>query len=335
MRRGCADGRFWHPSCESNGGIRRILVFESLGTSPSFDACERKKLTIIKLSGNFEYDRLHAESRTAAAEGKDGYTMKAVSGVFRSRSDAERAIAAMNSVGMSQEQITLLTPGDGTGLQSVPADAAEQPGMGKAIAAVLGGTAGLSGAALIIAAIPGVGPITAIGLLGSAILGAAGAGVGAAAGGKLENSMTEGLPEDELFVYEDALRRGRSVVIALVEDDSAATHTRELLSAEGAEAVDAARDQWWIGLRDAEREHYSALGRNFGNDERLYRLGFESALHARTRCKEYDQVMAEMTAQIEDLERQYPGVDVAEPFTRGYERGRDYYQQLCDKSKAA
>jgi len=261
--------------------------------------------------------------------------MEAVSGVFRSRSDAEHAMAEMRSIGLPAEQITLLTPERAeTELQSVPADAAEQPGMGKAIGAVLGASAGLSGGALVMAAIPGVGLITAIGLLGSAVLGAAGAGIGAAAGGRLEDSMTEGLPEDELFVYEDALRKGRSIVMALA-DEAKAPLLRELLKAEGAEAVDAAREQWWIGLRDAEHEHYSTLGRNFTEDEKFYRLGFESALHARTRCKEYDQVMGEMDAEIEDLERQHPGVDVAEPFTRGYERGRDYYQQLCSESRAA
>ncbi len=88
-------------------------------------------------------------------------------------------------------------------------------------------------------------------------------------------------------------------------------------------------------MRSAEQEHYSSHGRNFGNDEKFYRLGFESALHARTRCMEYDQTMAEMDSKIEELEHQYPGVDVAEPFRKGYERGRDYYQQLCDESKAA
>jgi len=244
-------------------------------------------------------------------------------------------MAEMRSIGLPADQITLLTPGQAeTELQSVPADAAEQPGMGKAIGAVVGASAGLSGGALVMAAIPGVGLITAIGLLGSAVLGAAGAGIGAAAGGKLEDSMTEGLPEDELFVYEDALRKGRSVVIALA-DEAKAPLLRELLKAEGAEAVDAAREQWWIGLRDAEHEHYSTLGRNFTEDETFYRLGFESALHARTRCKEYDQVMGEMDAEIEELERQHPGVDIAEPFTRGYERGRDYYQQFCSESRAA
>jgi len=208
--------------------------------------------------------------------------------------------------------------------------------MGKALGALAGTAAGFSAGTLLVAAlIPGVGPITAIGLLGGAVAAAAGATVGAVAGGKLENAMTEGLPEDELFVYEDALRQGRSVVIALAEDDAEASRIRGLLDAEGAEAVDAAREKWWIGLRSAEEEHYSGQGRRFADDERFYRLGFEAALHARTRCKEYDQTLAEMSVKIEELERQHPGIDVAEPFRKGYERGRDYYQQLCNESKAA
>jgi hypothetical protein len=147
--------------------------------------------------------------------------------------------------------------------------------------------------------------------------------------------MTEGLPEDEIFVYEDALRNGRSVVIALAEDAAAVRPISELLRSEGAEATDAAREQWWIGLRSAEREHYLKLGGNFRDDEKFYRLGFEAALHARTRCKEFDQVSAEMASDLKELERQYPDAEIAAPFTRGYQRGREYYQHLCEESKAA
>jgi hypothetical protein len=103
----------------------------------------------------------------------------------------------------------------------------------------------------------------------------------------------------------------------------------------GAEEVDAARQQWWIGLRSAEREHYSSSGRDFGDDEEFYRLGFEDALHARTRCMEFDQVSAEMSSRLEDLQREHPGEKIEEPYTRGYQRGREYYQHLCDESKAA
>jgi len=265
--------------------------------------------------------------------------MEAITGVFHSRPDAERAAERLRAAGVKADRITLLTPGKTDKiekeLEMVPFVAAEQSGMGKAIGGVVGAAAGLSGGPLLAAFLPGVGPIMAVGLLGAAVLAAAGASVGAVAGGKLENSMTEGLPEDELFVYEDALRKGRSVVIALTEQRSDAARLRELLKAEGAEAIDAAQQQWWIGLRSAEQEHYSKFSRNFSDDEKFYRLGFEAALHARTRCQEYDQALAEMTAAIEELQRQYPGAEVAEPFRRGYERGREHYQHLCDESRAA
>jgi len=262
--------------------------------------------------------------------------MQAVSAVFLSKTQAEQAVRKLQSSGLQADRVSLLTSG-GKGLkklESVPVDTAEQPGMGTAIGAVVGGAAGLSGG-LIAAVVPGVGPVTAVGLLGAAILSAAGASLGAVAGGSLENFMTEGLPEDEIFVYEDALRKGRSVVIALAEDAAEAGSFRKLLKSEGAEAIDAAREQWWIGLRSAEQEHYLTFGRDFRDDEKFYRLGFEAALHARSRCKEFDQVSAEMASDLEDLERQYPGIEVAEPFTRGYQRGREHYQHLCEESRAA
>jgi hypothetical protein len=263
--------------------------------------------------------------------------MKAVTGVFSSQSDAQRSLAQLRALGLTEDRLTLLVPGGiDTHEEAIPTVSAEQSGMGKTIGALVGAATGLSGGPLLVAAlIPGVGPITAIGLLGGAVVAAAGASLGAAAGGKLENAVTEGLPEDEIFVYEDALRKGRSVVIALASDNIEASLFRELLRTEDAESVDAAREKWWIGLRSAEQEHYSSHGRNFTEDEQFYRLGFESALHARTRCKEYDQVLAEMDTKIEEIEQQYPGREAGEPFRKGYERGRDYYQQLCNESKAA
>jgi len=265
--------------------------------------------------------------------------MEAVSGVFQTRTTAERAVQEAAKAGIPAEKITLLTPGSMDQIEkempSVPTDATEQPGMGKAIGALLGGGVGITGGSLLVALVPGVGPITALGLLGAAILGAAGATVGAAVGDRMEKSSIEGLPEDEIFVYEDALRQGRSVVVALAENEDSASLLREHMKREGAESVDAAREQWWIGLRSAEESHYSKTGKNFADDERFYRLGFQAALHARTRCMEFDQVSGEMNAALEDVQREHPGVDVEEAFTRGYQRGRDYYQELCDQNTKA
>lgn len=265
--------------------------------------------------------------------------MEAVSGVFNTRTAAERVVQEAATAGISADKVTLLTPGSvdriDKEMPSVPTDSTEQPGMGKAIGALVGGGVGLTGGSLLIALVPGVGPITAIGLLGAAIAGAAGATVGATVGDKMEKSSIEGLPEDEIFVYEDALRQGRSVVVALAENEESASRLRELMKKEGAESVDAAREQWWIGLRSAEESHYSKSGKNFANDERFYRLGFQAALHSKTRCMEFDQVSGAMNAALEDVQREHPGVDVEEAFTRGYQRGRDYYQQLCDENKQA
>jgi hypothetical protein len=250
--------------------------------------------------------------------------MKTVTGVFASQSKAEQVAQRLRAAGFPEDRITALFPGElSRAAQSIPADPTEQPGMGKAMGAIVGGAAGLSGAVLV-AAIPGVGPVTAIGLLGASILGLAGAGAGAAVGSMLEDATTEGLPEDEIFVYEDALRQGRSVVVALADDQASAASARNIMAEQAAETVDAAREQWWIGLRSAECEHYRKLGRNLDQDEMFYRMGFEAALHARTRCQEYDQVLGEMTNNLEELQRRYPGLDIEKPYTRGYERGREY-----------
>lgn len=262
--------------------------------------------------------------------------MQAVTGVFSSQAEAEQVVGKLQESGLHKDRVTLLTPGaqTETQLESVPVDTAEQPGIGKAIGALVGGTTGLS-AGLVAAAIPGVGMVTALGILGAAVLTAAGAGVGAAVGGSLENDTSRGLPEDEIFVYEDALRKGRSVVMVLAENDDEVGRVRELLKSQGAESVDDARDQWWIGLRSAEQEHYSKSGGKFSNDEKFYRVGFEAALHSRNRCREFDQVSSEMANNIEELERAHPGQEVSDAFTRGYQRGREYYERMCEESKAA
>lgn len=269
--------------------------------------------------------------------------MEAITGVFKTRTLAENAVKEALKMGISPDQVTLLTPGSADQIhkeiQAAPIDAAEQPGMGEAMGALAGGGVGLAGGAVLMALVPGVGPIAAIGLLGAAILTAAGATIGGVAGARAEESGYEGLPEDEIFVYEDALRKGRSVVIAMPDSEHSASLLRGLLNRAGAESVDAAREQWWIGLRSSEENRYpesaETSGKTFADDERFYRLGFEAALHARTRCMEFDQVSAAMDAALEDVQRANPGVEVEEAFTRGYQRGREYYQQLCDETRKA
>ena len=256
--------------------------------------------------------------------------MRTVAGVFASSANARNAVRKLRAMGLPEDKLAVLLPGDVDAGAKVPVTAAEQPGIAKALAGTVGAVAGAAGGMelgmALTAVIAGVGPILVGGFLGAAILGVLGAEVGVAAGAKLEAFLSEGLPEDEIYVYEDALRQGRSVVIALAADDRGAEAICAVMRQHEVETIDAARERWWIGLRDAEREHYEGTGKTFQPDEIFYRRGFQAALHARTRGKEYDQVLNEMAQDIEDLRRQYPGSEVEEPFRRGYERGRAHFE---------
>jgi hypothetical protein len=173
--------------------------------------------------------------------------MKSVAGTFASRSDAERGAAALLASGVDRGRISFLVPGmTESELESVtPTSDTEGSGTGKAIGAVVGGASGAAlgsfGAAAASLLIPGVGPVAAIGLAAMALFGAGGAVAGAAVGGSVENRLSDGVPRDELPLYEDALRNGRSVVIVMADGDDEASAMRTMLEKSGAECIDGER----------------------------------------------------------------------------------------------
>jgi hypothetical protein len=257
--------------------------------------------------------------------------MSTVAGIFNSRADAESAVGALEGAGFGEDRISLLTPGASQSqLDDVPTTETEQPGMGKALGGTVGGALGIAGGLQLGAAaaslfLPGVGPIIAAGI-GAAVLGAGGLATGAAVGGSLEDSMARGLPHDEMFVYEDALRRGRTVVIVVAEDDARGDTARGIISQAGAESVDAAREEWWVGLRDGEEAEYTVDGGDFSVEEPVYRRGFEAALHPSGRGRSYDEDAAR-------LRECYGGECEESAFRHGYERGRRYHEELVEKHK--
>jgi hypothetical protein len=249
--------------------------------------------------------------------------MRSIAGIFVAREDAARVAGQLTGLGIPREHVSLLVPGNGEhAVEQVPTTETEQPGMGAVLGAVLGGATGISGGAAASILLPGVGPVIGIGLAAMALLGATGAVAGAAVGGALENSLADGLPRDELFVYEDALRQGRSVVLALTDDEARAERVREALSRAGAEDVDTARERWWIGLRDAEHEHYRDEGGEFTADEAEYRRGFEAAL--RPEARRATPVSLHVDAALEQR---------SAPYRRGYQRGRAYHEGLLARDR--
>jgi hypothetical protein len=255
--------------------------------------------------------------------------MKEVAGIFKSRAAAERATERLRSIGIADEHLALLTPGTSEEEVEEAVKAAETEHTGEKIGGALGRGVGIAGGIMIGGAVgsffvPGVGAVLAAGVLGAALLGTGGASLGAAAGGALDGAIASGLPHDELHIYEEALRQGRTVVVAVAKDEEQAEAAREQLAEEGAETVDAARESWWGGLRGAEEEAYAKQGRGFAVDEPLYRRGFEAALHPALRDKAF--------ADVADRLRERYGDDYQkEAFRRGYERGQAYHEGLVKK----
>jgi len=259
--------------------------------------------------------------------------METVAGVFRSYQAARRASEHLVRAGFSQDQVNLLSPcSTEAEVHTIPTSDTEQPGVGAAIGGLVGGAIGVAGGLELglaaTALIPGVGPIFAVGVAGAALLGVGGAAGGAALGQAAEDRSDGGIPSDEVFFYEDALRQGRSVVLVLARNHAEKERARKTLEDAKAESLDAARKDWWLGLRDAEMEHYKALGYNFELDEDVYRAGFESALRRECRGRSVDE-------EADCLKWWYPKYWDSEPFQRGYARGRQYWAERVEASQVS
>jgi len=242
--------------------------------------------------------------------------METVAGIFETRARAEEAVRQLHSLGIPNDRIALLTPGmsDARVERAVPTEDSEAAGIGQALGGTVGGAMGVAGGASLGAAaasllVPGVGPVLAGAILGAALLGAGGAAAGLAVGGALEKELESGLPRDELYVYEHALRKGESVVIGFLEDEAVTYAAQGALANAGATSIDEARENWWVGLRDAEALEYETQDRNFAADEADYRRGFEAALQA---GKEGHGLKSAVQSETN------------EAFRCGYERGAAY-----------
>jgi len=247
-------------------------------------------------------------------------SITAVTGIFPSFAQGARAAQRLRSV-VGADHINLLTPeSTHERVHAVPTTE-DMPPVGAPMGATLGGAVGVATAFLI----PGVGQITALGVAAAALLGAIGGLAGWKAGDAADHALSGGMPADELYVYEDALRQGRTVVVVEVNDPDKEPIVRTILDLHGAESVDAARERWWLGLRDAEVEHYEPEGR-FEDDERLYRHGFTAAIGRSANGRELRAEELDVWPHLDDREQAI--------VRRGFQRGIKYRRDRGAESTA-
>ncbi len=239
--------------------------------------------------------------------------MQAVTGVFKSQDQADNAVNQLKSLGIPDKRIGIVRPGSAPERleAGVPVSDTEEPGMGKAMGAAGGATAGLAVASLVV---PGIGPLLAFGMLGAALLGTVGAAAGSAVGDQVEEGLGEGIPHEDVYLYEDALRHGHTVLIAYADEGNQADDAAEVMRKAGAEDLDVLRENWWNEQREGERTNYTG---NFDEDEESYRRGYTAALHPQRRKRAYSDVE-------DELRTQYANTVLDRPFQSGYERGLNH-----------
>ena len=154
--------------------------------------------------------------------------MRYVVGVFGSQAEAESAFRTCCLSGIAEERLSVLTPAAASDT-SAPRNEAERRSVGQAIVAVVLGAIGIGigfavGSLLAALLLPGSDPAV-LGFAGSALLGLAGILAGMALGGAL-HELSEAAEDQG---YREALRQGRSLLIATANDPAEASAFRSLL----------------------------------------------------------------------------------------------------------
>jgi hypothetical protein len=170
--------------------------------------------------------------------------MATVIGLFERFEDADGALQEFNEMGYGRDEISIVAPEEKVGSKLRVDD--QTAGTTAKTGALFGGAAGLLigvGAILV----PGVGPLLTAGALATAIGStAAGAGIGAAAGGLRGTLREMKVPEAEAKVIEEGMRSG-GIMVAVIAGDENAGAVKEVMRRWNTNALEIRRNLWEKG----------------------------------------------------------------------------------------
>jgi hypothetical protein len=209
---------------------------------------------------------------------------KTVVAVFDNMDDAQNVVRELENAGFSREDVSVVANKNTSGQTeaagtratdateaAASADTTAHVASDAGVGAALGGIGGLL-LSFVGLAIPGVGPVLAVGPILAALTGA---GIGAVAGGIIGALTEAGVPEEEAHRYAEGLRRGH-VLVTIRTDANRAERAREIMDTHGAVDVEGRASSWrergWTGHNPGaeplsedelrrEREYYSAFER--------------------------------------------------------------------------
>jgi hypothetical protein len=157
-----------------------------------------------------------------------------VTGLFKSRETAERAIEDLVHYGYPRDDISLLLSEATRGREFGLSMATKAP-EGAATGATIGGVVGAVAAGLValgVIVVPGIALMAA----GPVVATLAGLGAGAAAGGVTGALIGLGIPEHEAKFYNEEIEKG-GILLGVYAHDDRRDQARKILEAAGAEKV--------------------------------------------------------------------------------------------------
>lgn len=187
------------------------------------------------LFGHDDTDR-GARDRTT-----DAMTNGVVSAVFDSESEAQAAVADLRTAGIRDDSLSLIAQSRGT--SSLDGDHVDHEEHGSFLRGILGGGALGAGLGVAALAIPGVGPLAALGAIAASATPtamAAGAALGAAAGTWNEELAKHGVSDEDATYYGEHIRKG-GILLTVHPAGADAAQVREILHRNGGHSASRAR----------------------------------------------------------------------------------------------
>lgn len=163
-------------------------------------------------------------------------------GLYKTRTQAERAVEALQQAGFRNDDISALMPDRQSSEEFAHeknTKAPEGTTTGAATGGAIGGTLGLL-AGIGALAIPGLGPFIAAGPIMGAL---AGAGAGGAVGGLVGALVGMGIPEYEAKRYEGHVKDGGILVSVHCDDSDWVGRAKKVLEQTGAHDVSSAGEK--------------------------------------------------------------------------------------------
>ncbi len=214
---------------------------------------------------------------------------------------ANLLVRELVAYGTSRDHIILVSKKSANSdeLSDVVAESEMSVSEGAGLGALTGGTLGLLASSLAALTVPGVGPVLAAAPLIGTLAGAVTGGV---TGGTIASVMEDGLSEEEIALYREHIRLGRTLV-AVTDSEEAIERVKVIMNRYQPIDLNAESEDSFSDYQPDFRTHYDRFdpsGRlSYDDFYPAYRYGYTLATDSRSRDHKWSEIEWEVRREWE------------------------------------